>query len=522
MTLPVRFRLLWPWQALRQVATMCAPLMLLACGGGGGGGDSQSGTPAAVMLPGNGFPIGVTATTALGLSGGQLVSGADSALPASIANGERSLHINVFDLAALFQAWRQQGAPCYGPAVAYTNHDDGTPGNTGTLAAGGVGMWRDTEQGVPCAAAQATSQLPPLTQALQQALMLSAALRRVLALNGSGALPDPGTTRDVRGPFVSAISGWPASVLVPVASVQANGDASVYRYRLVLQQGSGAQAETIEISLLHTPNDTSTRFAGVLRLIRGYLSSDASLGCSDTVDLTTGRYKVSDVRTLGYNRFDNFLSLRARAAHYCGADLDVSADHFGNWVTPSGSGELDHTQALSGATRGQRNGWRAHLLRYSADIDLNNQNGDFLWGWQAAPAETTSRFFALHVDNTAASPTALAFHAFGDTLLDSDGVLVGMYCNWNGPNPSGTPQAAFQRQTLRLSGGAWQLQQSDIAYGPTNNCQASTAMRFDSTGLGTLNDGLGAASDRLARPSGGRTDVQSEITEQGYWMPLLF
>lgn len=511
-------RLLTSWR--QSLGIFACASLLMACSGGGGGGENNA--PPASTSVGNGFPIGVFASVPLNLINGGLRLHSDSSLVSAVASGERALAIALFNLDALFAPLAPQHASCYGPAINYLEHDDGSPGNTGTLAAGGVAMWRDLDGARPCGVAEADAALTSVTDPIQQSLLLGAALRRVVKLTGSGALPDPNTQRELTSAFTSSIAGWPSNVSVQLASVAANTDASVYTYRLALVRGAGSDLETMEISILHTPNDTSERFAGVVRITRGYLSTNAEVGCVDTLDNASGRFKVSDVRTLGYNRFDQFLSVRVRAGHYCGANLDASGDAFGTWVTTTPSGELDHTVALSGNVRASVNGWRRHLVRFSADIDLNTSTTEYLWGWQANASDTASRLFAVHVGTDTSGTYARLFHAFGDSLIDTEGALLGMHCNWNGPNPSGTLTTAFQRQVMTLNGGSWQLQQSDIAYGPTNNCQASPAMSYDTTGHGTMSTGTGAGSDRLARPTNGRTDVQAEIVEQGFWMPLLF
>jgi hypothetical protein len=48
-------------------------------------------------------------------------------------------------------------------------------------------------------------------------------------------------------------------------------------------------------------------------------------------------------------------------------------------------------------------------------------------------------------------------------------------------------------------------------------------MNFDANGDTTLASGEGASTaSGLDAPTGGRTDVQSEVIERGYWAPTLF
>lgn len=513
----------WPAALPFGLLTALSLGLLSGCGGGGGGGGGDAASAPTVSSSGTGFPLGVSVASPLAVLGTTLSLNSQSDLVRAVAQGLATLNSSQINANRLFQDTRLLSALCYGPSVNYESHDDGAPGNTGTLNGGGVAMWRSQNaDGQPCAVAQLNTQLGPVTEQMQQAMLLSAALRDVVTSSGTTRLPDPGTTLDLRSAFTDRVQALLSGVSIDTATVSAADDASLYTYRLVLRRGTGNSAESLEISTIHTPNDNAHRFAGVTRLTHGHLSTRYGYGCTDAVDGTSNLYRVSQVTTLGYNRYDDQISTRLRAAHYCGTATPSSSSHFDEIAASVESGELNPAVVLTSNIQSGVKGWRRDLIRFSSDWNLSSGTADHLHGWQILPQDGAGRLFAVHQSRTGASTATAIYHAFGADLAGSDGTLLGMYCNWNGPNPGGRVLvSAFQRQDLTLTGGAWRLESEALAYGPTHTCQASTSMRFVD-GTGALVAGRGADSDELDRPTGLRTDVQSEIVERGYWPPLLF
>lgn len=502
--------------------------LLASCGGGGGGGGGSS-APAVAYSVGNAFPLGVSTHSPTALSSGAVALSSSSNLVSAVTEGQQSLDNTMVNANGLFEPGLVSHASCYGPSVAFTNHDDSL-GTNGTMAAGDVAMWRTVDAqatGSPaCSVSELNTQLGPVTEKNRQALLLMAALRRAAAVNGTTRLPDPGATLDLSAALATQLSSLLPGVTVQSATILTAGDASQYTYRMVLRRGSGASAEALEVLLMHTPNDTSYRFAGVLRLTHSRLSNSSTYGCSDVIDSGTGLYKVAHVTSLGYNRYDDALSTRLRSGQFCGGPSGTgSTSHFEDVATATESGELNPVTALNntGARSGIK-GWRRELLRYSADVNLVSLVGDHLHAWQTKAVDGYSRIFLVHTDLSGGTRTAQVFHAFGDNFSTSDGTLLGMYCNWSGPGASrASAAAAFQSQNLTLSGGAWAITHSALHYAPTNSCAATNAMNFDADGDNTLASGEGAsAANGLDTPTGGRTDAQSEVIERGYWTPTLF
>jgi hypothetical protein len=546
-----------PAHALRRLAllTATASALLAACGGGGGGGSSSSTSPttspdttSTATAVAASFPYGVAlgSPTAL-VQSSSVVTGSTlaslglsttmapqqalaSGLSDAVASGRLSLTGNALvSVSELFDTSLPGQASCYGPAVAYLNHDD-APGSNGTLAAGTVAMWADSDNSatpVPCAAAQLNARTQVLSAQTRQAMLLLGGLRLIVASDSSLSSLTAGTSIDLLSRISPVLSTLLSGVTVNAASVSVNADASEYSYRLVLTRGSGASAQSIELNLLHTPADTDTHFAGVLQITLGYLSTDASLGCSDQRD-SASRYKVARLSTLGYNRQDNLLSLRARTGVYCGNPALSASSHLQELAATTLSGELDPAVFVNGSTRGSTLGWRQGFARLSSDVALSDLSSDFVYAWQDQPLGGAShaRLFAGHStqDATTQTRTLALFHGYTDDISTTDGTLQGMVCNDGGPGSMHTMNALFQYQQLTLGASAshWTLGTSAIRYAPTNSCNASATMSFDLNGTGGVISGEGASfSNTLHGLSGGSLDVQDELIQQGFWSPTL-
>lgn len=386
-------------------AGLVAAVLLAACGGGGGGGSTSSAgssSGATVSSSGVPFPIGMTlaspaalGTSASVVSGGLGIVGLGVATTSTplqsvlssqvdaLATGRLTLAGgSLLSLSALFDTSPRGHAACQGPTVAYQNHDD-APGTSGVLPAGTVAMWTDTEAGSPaqaCGAAELNAQTQALSAQSSQALLLLATLRFALAANTGFHMPSPGASVDLAQNANTLLSPLLGGITIENASVALNDNGTEYTYRLVLARGSDATAQTVDLTLLHTPAETDIRYAGVLQITQSYLSNDAAIGCADEVD-GSARYKVARLTTLGYNRQDQWLSLRARSGQYCGHAASAATAHAGQIAALSMSGELDPSVYLSGSTRGAAKGWRHGFSRMGVDLVMSTQTGDFVYAW---------------------------------------------------------------------------------------------------------------------------------------------
>ncbi|MBI5924715.1 MAG: hypothetical protein HY836_03880 [Aquabacterium sp.] len=541
-------------RALRLTTTLMMAGLLQACGGGGGGGGSTSetaGVPNAGVAPTSTWPfpfgMSVASPTALapasdvipgalgidnlGLSTAMATQQAVSSSQVdALATGRLSLSGSaLLDVSALFDTDPRSHAACYGQSVAYTHHDNATNAS-GTLPAGEVGIWRATDDSSTpqaCAVAEVAAQSQALSARAHQAILLLAAMRDQIANNSGNsiALPAAGATTDVTSLASNLLTSQLQGASIQAASVTLNAGGSEYTYRLLLTRGSGTSAQSLEISLLHTPADTDAHYAGTLRMALAYLSPDASIGCADQVDSGSGRYKVARMMSVGYNRQDQWLSLRLRAGQYCGKP--GSTNHFDELAATAMSGELDPAVYLPGTVRGSTLGWRQGFVRMGNDVLVSAQTSDFILAWQDQPLNGTSnaRLFAGHssLDTNAQTRTLALFHGYTNDISHTDGTMLGMACNWSGPGSTQTLHNAYQYQAVSLSQSAtsWSLSSSRIAYAPTNSCQSSSAMSFDANGDGALDSAEGQSfNSGLAVPTGSN-DVQDELQQQGFLAPVL-
>lgn len=536
--------------ALAALTAACV-VWLTACGGGGGGGGKAGGTGDNLGSTGStsieAFPIGIAMGSPVQLRpGSEVVSGAmgvtdlglgtamvmEQAVLSSQADAVATGRLSVSGLLSantLFDTSGRTHASCYGPAVAYLNHDDAT-GTDGTLGADQVAIWADTDNGstpLACAAADINSQLASLAPQTHQAVLLMAGLRQLIVADDTLNMPAAGTSADLRTPVATWLSPVLSGVTVQAASVAVNADGSEYHYRLVLTRGGGASAQSIEINLLHTPAETDTRYAGVLQITLGYLSTDASTGCSDQRDSAL-RYKVARLITLGYNRHDEWLSQRLRAGQYCGNPTIGGSHHMAELAELALTGELEPATYLTGSTRGSTLGWRHGFVRMSQDMQLSEQSGDFIYAWQEQPLAGVghARLYAGHsaLNTSTGARTMGLFHGHTDDISTTDGTLLGLICNTDGPGSTSTAVDAAQYQALALGSSAsnWSLSDSRIAYAPTNTCSASGTMSFDADGNTSVTVGEGSnTTPELLSPSLSGDNIQDEMLLRGFFAPTF-
>jgi hypothetical protein len=524
-------------------------LLLGACGGGGGSSD-QAATSGGLITSVEAFPFGVSwapATTLVASdavpTGALGVSPLDLGTQRSPAQAQASAQVDAIAAgrvaladsgwlrpAALFDTTLGAHASCWSPAVAYSHHDDAPANPDTSLPAGEVSLWQPRPADEPngaCAAAEVSTQLASLSGQAHQAMLLLSALRWRLTRDTSLGMPNAGQRMELTATAQLLFQGLLGDASVTAASAVVNTDGSEQGWRLVLARGTGATSQTLELVLRHTPADADTRFAGVLQITHGFLSTDAALGCSDQRDVA-GRYLVARVQTLGYNRQDEWMSLRGRSGLYCGHATALSGSHIDELASLTLSGELDPAVFLPGSSRSGVTGWRRHFVRYSSDHLVSAQTSDFLLAWQAQPLGGAghANLIAGHttLDTSAGTRGLLMAAGHTDDISVTDGTLQGLICNVNGPNSHTTLHAAFQLQqaSLARNGSGWTLTSSHHRYAPTNTCSASANMRYDADGSGSVGTSEGASTQPdLALPSQAELDVQGELNLRGFLSPVL-
>jgi hypothetical protein len=451
----------------------------------------------------------------------------------AIATGRLDISSSgLLSVSALFDASAHTNSQCYGPAVVYANHEDSS--TSGTLPSGDVAMWLDTDTSFspaePCGAAQLNAMVGNESAQIQQGVLLMSVLRRLVATDPSHQTPTPLAALDLTSRASTLLTPLLSGATVYSASAGMSADGSEYSYRIVLTRGSGTSAQSIEVNMLHTPTDTTLRYLGVLQITMAYLTSDASLGCTD--QMSSGLFKTARLTSLAYNRQLDLMTTRTLSGQYCGMPTLSNTSHMSELATVTLYGELNPRAFVTTTTRGATLGWRQNFSSWTANFYLTDLTGDFLYVWQAQPdgsAGSHARVFAgTHTFNASTGARALAlYHAYTNGFTDdtsnggTDGELLGMICNDHGPSSSNTVQTLFQYQLINLSSSdsAWAGGVNHIKYAPTNSCSA-TSMTYDVNGDGSIN-GSDFRSNDLMGPTGQNTTVQQEVNDMGFVDPQL-
>ncbi|MGC4061247.1 MAG: hypothetical protein QM749_10555 [Aquabacterium sp.] len=546
------------WRQLGR-ASLLSLALLSACGGGGGGGKDQTnnnnndGLGASGMTYSGDFPIGVALASPVALTNSSaLIPGAMGIVEPplnttktlqqgvwnrqadAVATGRLDIATSgLLSVSALFDTSSRTNASCYGPAVAYANHDDSS--SSGVLPIGSVAMWSDDDAAsspaVACGAAQIDALAGHQTAQIQQAMLLTAAMHQLIGSDPSHQTPSTASALNMTSRVSTLLSSLLSGVTVNSATVSLSTDpasgASQYTYRLVLTRGSGSSAQSIEINLIHVNDYTDVVYLGTLQITMGYLTSDASLGCID--QMNGGLYKVARLTSLAYNRQYNTLSLRAKSGQYCGNPTIGGSSHMTELATLNLTNELDPSIYLASNARGSTLGWRKNFSAWVQDVDLSESTNDFMFMWQDQPDGSTNghaRIFggSNTLDLNTQTRSLTLYHGLAADISMETYALQGFTCNINGPGSNHTMQPMFQYQAMSFgnSDSNWNRSASNIAYAPTNNCNATSSMRYDVDGDGSITGSEGAGTQNsLYGLTTGNINLEAQLNSMGFTYPQL-
>ena len=432
---------------------------------------------------------------------------------AEIAAGRVSPSTTTLPLANLFKSYTS--ANCYGPQISYQLHDDG--GGNGQLPSGDVGIWKSTEiDGTPCAVAQLNRLMDPVKSRANGSFMLGAKLVALALANGG--MPASSTSKSLSTEFAASINGLlPSGVTLTeqLAAVTNNGSNS-YTYLVRLKFSTN---KVLAFKITH--NKTSgTAYNGVMQ----YASSEF------TQNATCAGKKTADIGSLRYNYDGSTLLFSAREAPYCVTNADELTTDFSSYVALDANGELDPTKDTRVPSS---KGWDQQgsgFKRFGVSNTPSTQAGDYLFAWQAGTGDSHSRMFAARVDynSTTENRDLKAYFGYAENMATTSnrGKLLGMICNWAGPNNSHSPRQLFQSQSASLISTAttWTVSPGEkITYSPTNNCNSTATMRFDVNADNSIASGEGASvTHNLNAPTGSRTTVSDELTFLGFSIPSYY
>ena len=453
-----------------------------------------------------------------------------------VVRGESTPDATILPLNGFFKSYTS--ATCYGPKVAYLQHNDGTdvtpPGATGPeLPGGDVGMWLDRNgdqtTGTPCAAAQLNALMDPIKSRANASLMLGA---RMVALAASGSgLPAANTSSSLTTSFQSFIDGiLPSGTTadVTLAGITNNGsDKFTYQWRVKFTKAP--KEMWLLVNLTH--QKTSSGYEGLLQ----YATSDLGANTQPEAQCSTSK-KLAVVGTMRYNKSSaTKLDFSAREAPYCvTADTDLVTD-FGSWISLDSNKELDTTKTTSTDSKG----WHQEgggFKRFAASFNPDTGAGNYLFAWQAGIGDPNSRMFAVNSDYNSSSEarTLKAFFGFAPNMAatSNQSQLGELICNWAGPgNDKTVGHKKFQSQLLSLTSTAtdWSFPtdvatDSKIKFAPTNNCNSTGTMNFDvdASGILAANEGANVTNSLDEVLTGTNASVFDEIKSRGFSAPSMY
>ena len=452
-----------------------------------------------------------------------------------VVRGESTPDATILPLNGFFKSYTS--ATCYGPKVAYLQHNDGTdvtpPGATGPeLPGGDVGMWLDRNgdqtTGTPCAAAQLNALMDPIKSRANASLMLGA---RMVALAASGSgLPAANTSSSLTTSFQSFIDGiLPSGTTadVTLAGITNNGsDSFTYQWRVKFTKAP--KEMWLLVNLTH--QKTTSGYTGLLQ----YATSELSANTQPTAQCATSK-KLAVVGTMRYSKSSSSqLDFSSREAPYCVTGADDLVTDFASWVSVDSNKELDNTKT----TNTDSKGWHQDgggFKRFAASFNPDTGAGNYLFAWQAGIGDPNSRMFAVNsaYNSSSEARTLKAFFGFAPNMAatSNQSQLGELICNWAGPGNSKTVgHNKFQSQLLSLTSTAtdWSFPtnlatDSKIRFAPTNDCNSTGAMNFDVDASGSLAAGEGAAvTNSLDEPTGTNASVFDEIKSRGFSAPSMY
>ncbi|WCN11835.1 hypothetical protein GV054_01765 [Marinomonas mediterranea] len=353
-------------------------------------------------------------------------------------------------------------AECFGPAVPYANHPDGTAGNSGTLPSGDVGIWTETNGSTneACAAAELNAQMRGAANRTFMSMMSFAGLLAVARLDGVSLPTAGGTPVDLNS---SLSSRMPSSISVTTAQLS-QSSAGVWSYTLEFEYTdstppTGATTpQIIGLRMEHTPGSSSTAYEGVIQ----YQMDDYYSPSGNCTADTHGGANITHNGSLHYKRNGDNIVTQHRYGNLCGHDQT----NFSEAITGKTLQHLSPTSA-----------WDNNFSILTAEFDRTDRSGSYAYTWQAGFGDGSSRI--LFVGLNSGGNDGESYYGYGDSVNTStSGDITGLYCNWAGPGTH-TLHAYAQRQFLSYSSSSNQYElsssaSSNIRYAPTTSCLYET------------------------------------------------
>ena len=515
---------------LCQFCLILLSLFLIQCGGGSSGSGSSS-SSSSNYFPSN-LAIASPTETSSSISSQNILAAVSSY---DIETTEIDTILNATNLADCFGTFfgdlTDQGsiASCFGPQVDYVNHPDGS-GGSDPLPPGDLGIWTETEGNSTeaCAAAQLNSRMETVKNKTTVALKTLASM--ICTINNTSMLnmPSAGSSLSMTAAMNSMIAAASLSsnptVNSATLSVASNAAGTAdYTYAINITYtliDPFDSSKTINVDLqtdmTHRPLDsTNSTYEG---LFSYYFDNEDNMGNCNHEFGGLNTSTITELGSVAYEKSSSTsLVFDMRYAQSCGS---------GN-TAPLVSNELDPSvKATTGGTP-DINGWASNFTILAADFDPADSTGDYAFSWQAGLGDGTARTFNVHLEdsNSDGLLEGTSFFGFGNDIALSNGSILGIYCNWAGPNggvgnDTSKRLTLAQKQTIleNSTSGVFEVVSSNTNYAPTLNCNydGMGTFSYDSDGNGTIDTvASNSVTNNLIDPS----DATNGVSASGFTIP---
>ncbi len=348
-------------------------------------------------------------------------------------------------------------ANCYGPSVAWTDHE--VDGTSGTWPGGDLGIWTDTEasSGEACVAAQLNAQMKGAISFIDTAQFITAGMACVANKNGYSLPSSPSSSLDLTSVMAGVVTINSSTMTVSAAEILRDTNDSSGNAVYVTTLAGTVGTKTFEIRLKHIPTaaDDSTN--------KGKISVKVT---------DSGGPGSTDGASLEYEKSSSTAGkLLLKKINFNGAS--------GNPYVSSTNYSVDYTKL-----------WNNNADYLLASINPANFTGTYAYAWQAGNGDSHTRTFNAILSESGGVVNGTAFFGYGPTMQVGPGSISGMICAWTGPDQNHTPVSKVQRQDLSLSSGKFTVSgTTHTTFDPVAGCEAAENVASGTTMVMNWNDG---------------------------------
>jgi hypothetical protein len=341
------------------------------------------------------------------------------------------------------------GPSCYGPAIYYQNHIDGSDQTPAFLPSGDLGIWDAADaSGEACIAAKMNYEIERAAAYVDTGMAAAAML--VCTANVKGAeMPGVGDTTDLLDELKDIVDEAGVENFTPTTATIKRNTPSVGEKSFTTTLDATIGNAAMSITITHEPMDSdNATYVGNIQIT-------AKVGAGPTTSLIAVSYEQESASSLKieFRKGDNASTVES------------------DWWT-NGSPSLP--------TESNRTGYSWGLF----NLDPEDGTGKVAYGWVAGNQSENMRSFIVDTSGDAGT----GYFGYGDSLTNvaADSTrahwIDRMICNWAGPSNTHTGVSKVQRQTLtRGADGMFAASASAIAYSPNNTCNGNGTFAWSLT-----------------------------------------